>query len=234
MQSTQPEHTHKPPVRLTCLAKVPVFNQLTSEEMDEVIEIIRPARYEKGETIQFAGESKSRLLVLNRGKAKISRTSPDGREQIIRVLEPGDFTGELSVFTDSSPNNDITALEPSSFCTIDGSSLKCLLAQRPHLALKFVSELSEKLNSAEQQLESVSLQTIDQRLAKTILGFAADRPSFDLPISKKDLAAQIGTSPETISRKLRQWQEDLIIELEGQRGVHVLNLDKLKTLAQLT
>lgn len=231
VSSTQPR-SHDAPVRHTCLSRVPVFSQLGASQTTELSRIIRPAHYQKGETVQLAGDIHGRLLVLNRGRAKVSRTSPDGREQVLRILNPGDFTGELAVFTGEPAGSDIIALEPSSFCTIDGDSLTQLIATHPRLALTFVGELSRRLEATEKQVESTSLQSAEQRIAATLIDMSAGQSEFNLPVSKKDLAAQVGVSPETLSRKLRHWEQRGLVSLRGQRGIAITKPGALELIAR--
>ena len=216
------------PAKHSCLNKVPIFNKLSSPEAVELASIIRPAKYQKGEIVQLAGDTHRKLLVLNKGSAKIARTSPDGREQILRLLEAGDFTGELAVFTNQPAGNDIIALEDSTFCTIDGQALTKLMSANSGLVLTFVKELSHRLEDSEQKIESIGLLTAEQRLAEALLNLAAGRREFTLPVSKKDLAAQIGMAPETLSRRLAQWERTGAIKLQGQRGVKITSATYLQ------
>ncbi|NLB89086.1 MAG: cyclic nucleotide-binding domain-containing protein, partial [Syntrophomonadaceae bacterium] len=85
----------------TCMHKVPIFSNLNEEEMQQIAEIITDREYKKGETIYLAGDLQESLYIINHGKVKIYKVSETGKEQIIRILNPGDFMGELSLFAHS-------------------------------------------------------------------------------------------------------------------------------------
>ena len=106
----------------TCIEIVPIFNTLTYDEMVEIASITNSRKYEKGQMIYTAGDKGEKLYVIHKGKVKITRFSEMGKEQIIRVLEPGDFMGELSLFAPSPLTDNAEALRDTSICIIDGNN----------------------------------------------------------------------------------------------------------------
>ncbi len=209
--------------RLSCLGKVPIFARLDEQTSDTIRQLIHPSYYQKGEIIQQSGDSQPRLLVLNRGRAKVVRTASDGRQQIISWLEPGDFSGEVTVFTGQPTDNEIIALEDSSFCTINGAELKAVLANSPDLSLAVIEQLSQRLSSSAEQIESLSLLPASQKILQRLRQLAAGRLEFDLPMSKQDLAAELGITPETLSRQLRKLSDEGHIALTGTRTIQLLS-----------
>ena len=200
----------------SCLLKVPIFQHLSSEELDHVHEFIHPLSYSKGEFVQLAGDNKPQLLVLNRGSVKVSRTTPDGNEQLIRNLSPGDYIGDAAVFAGVAADYDVVALSDASFCVLSGQDLHQLILTYPDLAIKIISEQSIRLKSAEAKIESLALKSVDERLLEALVDYADGRSTFDLQLSKKDLAIQLGMRPETLSRSLKQLQEKGTIKLDGK------------------
>lgn len=95
----------------TCIEKVPIFNSLSRDEMQEIAGITSQKTYEKGEMIYMAGDKGEKLQVIHTGKVKIFRLSDSGKEQVIRVLGPGDFMGELSLFSANPRLDNGEALE---------------------------------------------------------------------------------------------------------------------------
>ena len=92
----------------SCIERVPIFSALSQEEMTEVAAIIIRKEYKKGEMIHLSGD-KGRLYIIHTGKVKMYRLSEAGKELIIRILEPGDFMGELSLFTHAPINSCVEA-----------------------------------------------------------------------------------------------------------------------------
>lgn len=210
-----------------CMHKVPIFSSLNPEEMARVAAIISDREYAKGETIYLNGEAREQLYVINQGKAKVYKVSEAGREQIIRILYPGDFMGELSLFVDAPLNSNAEALEPTSVCIIDGQKLKGIIREVPAIALKIIEELSKRLKNAENMIESLGLHDVEQRVADILLNMSADREEIKLTISKRDLAAHMGMSQETLSRKLSFFQERGWIRQKGQRTILITDRQAL-------
>ena len=198
----------------SCLIKVPIFKHLSPEDIEQVHQFIRPKHFKKGESVQLANHYVPKLLVLNRGKAKVYRTDESGNEQIIRILQPGDYIGETAVFGDTAVQYDTLALEDSSFCTLHKEHLHQLLADQPDLGIKILGDMSQRLQSAETQLESLGQKPAEQRLVDALRHYADGRETFTLHVSKKDLASQIGVRPETLSRLLKRLQNDHFILLD--------------------
>lgn len=204
---------------------VPIFNQLNDQDSAKIGQLIHPAHHKKGQIIEQSGTDNPRLLVLSRGRAKVVRTAPDGKQQIIGWLKPGDFTGEISVFTGQASDNEVVALEDSSFCTIDSRELKSVIATSPELSLAVIRELSKRLDNSYQQLESLGLMTAEQKIVARLTELAGGQTSFRLPISKQNLAGELGMAPETLSRKLKQLAQDGTIALTGARTISLLKTE---------
>ncbi len=182
--------------------------------MDHIHQFIRPKRFEKGESVQLAGRYTPELLILNRGNVKVYRGDEAGNEQIIRLLKPGDYLGETAVFSASAVQYDAVALEDSTFCTLDKEHLHQMLRTHPDLGIKILGDMSQRLQMAETQLESLGQKSAEQRLLDVLHQYSGGRTTFMLPISKKDLASQIGIRPETLSRQLKRLQSNDLIKLE--------------------
>lgn len=214
----------------TCIEIVPIFNTLTYDEMLEIASITNSRKYEKGQMIYTAGDKGEKLYVIHKGKVKITRFSEMGKEQIIRVLEPGDFMGELSLFAPSPLTDNAEALRDTSICIIDGNNLKELLEKYPSISLKLLEELSSRLGKAENLIENLGIHDVETRIVKTILDLENDQGEVILKMSKGDLASHIGMSQETLSRKLSYLQDIGLIKLVGHRKIIILDKESLVNL----
>ena len=188
--------------------------------------------FSKGEIIYHSGDTEKKMYVIHIGRVKITKTSESGKEQIIRIVGQGDFLGELSLFVQAPLNNTAEALETTRVCVIDGTKLKEMIARNPGIAAKIMEELSRRLQKAENLIESIGLQDVEQRVASMLLEMSEGKTEIHLQISKKDLAAHIGISQETLSRKLSQLEEQGLIEQTGQRKILILDMDSLKAMAK--
>lgn len=221
-----------------CMSQVPIFNHLSDEELLEVANLANHTTFKKGEIIFLAEEHVEQLFIINNGKVKISRISHSGREQILRILGPGEFLGELALFGNSPLSTNAEALDPTEICVIHGRDLKNLVLQFPNIAVKILEEFSKRLEKTESLIEQLGLHDIEQRIAGFLLELSKDAKNKDGPIditlsiSKKDLASLIGTTQETLSRKLAVFQEKGWIKLIGQRRIIILDEDRLNTIIQ--
>ncbi len=207
----------------TCIERVPIFNNLDKSEMEEISSIISRKQFKKNEMIYMAGQTGGSLYVINDGKVKITRISSSGKEQVIRILEAGEFMGELSIFGSSLLMDNAEALTDTSMCIIDKRDLKDLLKKYPLISFKIMEELSGRLERAEALIENINLNSVEKRLSDILLDLSDEAGKIKLNLSKRDLASQIGMSGETLSRKLSAFQELGIIELIGHRKINILN-----------
>lgn len=213
---------------MECIKIVPIFNNLSDKEMMEVASITFGKNYKKGEMVYINGEKKDKLYVIHRGKVKITRFTPAGKEQVIRILGPGEFMGELDLFGNTNTTDNAEALEDVDMCIINGNDLKRLLIKYPHINFKIMEELSNRLERAENLIENISLNSVEKRLAKTLLNMKDDKGNINLNMSKRDLASIMGMSQETLSRKLKAFVELGIIKQIGHRKIIILNEDALE------
>lgn len=207
----------------TCIEAVPIFSSLSNDEMLEVAGITSKKTYEKGEMIYMAGDKGEKLQVIHTGKVKISRISDSGKEQVIRVLGPGDFMGELSLFSSIPLTDNGESMEKTTVCIIAGDKIKELMKKYPAIAFKVMEELSKRLEKAENLIEDINLHGVEKRLSDTLLTMSNDKGEVVLKMSKGDFASYMGMSQETLSRKLSNFQDMGLIKLIGHRRIILLN-----------
>ncbi len=148
----------------------------------------------------------------------------------MRFLSPGDFTGELALFSMSVHESYAEAVENTEVCLITRTDLQEFLMKYPSISLKILAEFSRRLEKSEKQTTRVSTEKVETRLARFIAECIDGEKSsmeFVLPMSKRDLASFLGTTPETISRKLTDFEEAGYIRQKPHRKIEVLDLDEL-------
>lgn len=215
-----------------CIKCVPIFSNLTDEEMMEIAHITTAKTFERGEIVYSAGDKGGKLFVLHTGKIKITRLNANGKQQVIRVIEAGEFMGELSLFSSLPLTDNAEVSETSTMCIIEGAKLKELMAKYSSIAFKVMDVLSRRLENAENMIESINLNTVEQRVAKKLLELSAGENEILLNMTKGDLASQLGMSQETLSRKLTAFQDDEIIKLIGQRKIKIKDRVQLEVLSE--
>lgn len=223
-------HSHDSGSHDACILAVPIFNHLEEEQMEEIMGVTKSTSYKKGEIIYHAGDTSDSLYIVSRGKIRIYRLSESGKEQLVRILNPGDFTGELALFRESIHESYAEAMNETSVCMITRSDLQEFLLKYPTISLKILSEFSNRLETSEIQTTRFATEKVETRLTLFLaecLESEKGSMEFVLPMSKKDLASYLGTTPETISRKLTDLENDGYIEQKAGRRIKILDLDGL-------
>ncbi|RBP63353.1 CRP/FNR family transcriptional regulator [Alkalibaculum bacchi] len=213
----------------SCVSLVPIFNHLDGEQMNVISKVIRSNSYKKGEIIYKPGDKSDSLYIVSKGKIKIYRLSEMGKEQLVRILTAGDFTGELAVFSESIHESYAEAMKDTEVCMITRTDLQELLGKFSSISLKLLSEFSRRLEDSEKQTTRISTEKVDTRIAQFLIECVEDQQEgteFPLPMSKKDLASYLGTTPETISRKLTEFEELGYIK-QTRRKIKILDAESL-------
>lgn len=220
-----------------CVSLVPLFQGLSYVEQLEVARVAHPTRLDRLEQVYGAGSAVSQLVVVHTGRVKISRTSADGHEQIIRVLGPGDFVGESAFLTGARPDHAATALEAAELCVFRHEDLGRLIAKHSSIGLRMLQGVSRRLGEAEARLAAVISGDVSSRLADYLLTLPAiaeveQHLVVELPLAKKDIASLLDTTPESLSRQLRALSDAGIIEQGPRSRITIRNTDALTTLSR--
>lgn len=227
------EHHHESiEQELECVSQVPIFQRLSADQLTSVAQVTRPVMAKKGGTVFSTGEVSQTLYIVNVGQVRLYHLGEDGREQVLRVLNPGDFIGEIALFTDEIHSSYAEATKDSELCTISRASLTALIKQMPPLSMALLGALADRLKTAERQATLLAIPDALPRIAGYLQEISGHQSGvIDLPMSKQDLAAYLGMTPESLSRKLRQLVKDGVIETIGRRQVKVINTDQLAEVA---
>lgn len=145
----------------SCISVVPIFNHLEEEQMDEIMKVMRSISYKKGEVVYREGDTFNALYVVSKGKIRIYRLSESGKEQLLRILNPGDFTGELALFRESIHEAYAEAMSDTDVCMISKNDLQEFLLKYPTISLKFLSEFSNRLETSEKQTTRFATEKVD-------------------------------------------------------------------------
>ncbi len=221
-----------------CIDNIPIFTDLPFEIKESIMDSSNHKKYKKGEIIFTPGDYFDYLFVVNKGKVKISKTSAMGKEQILRILVPGDFMGELSLFHNKVLTNSAEAIESSEICIIKSDKIRGLIMEKPEIALKFLQKYTERIEESEELIEQIGLRDVEQRIANYLISEVEKKNIkqknneyvINLTVSKGVLSSMLGTTQETLSRKLSVLQDEGLIRLEGQRKIIITDLESLKNM----
>ncbi len=217
----------------TCVSKVPLFATLSLDQQLEVARFASAVRRGAGETLQLPGDTDSVLVVVHQGAIRVSRLAADGQEQLVRLLQPGDFAGEIDYVTGKSAGHMLTAETDVEVCQFRHSDLATLIKQFPDIAVQMLQAVTGRLRDAEQALSAATSTDATARLAHYLLGLTrvevGDSVAVYLPTTKRHVASLIGVTPETLSRRLKQLSTRGLIEVEGSK-ITLLDLSALEKL----
>ena len=216
------------------IATIPLFEGLPAEQVEDIAAIVEEPVFRKGQSIFSEGDEGTGFYVVASGRVKVFKLSPEGKEQILHILGPGEPFGEVPVFAGQHFPASAEALEESRLFFFPRASFVRLIRKNPGLALNMLAVLSRRLRVFASLIEDLSLKEVPGRLAAYLLYLSnKDRGATDLEltITKGQLASLLGTIPETLSRILGKMSAQGLIETDG-RKITLLDPEGLATLAE--
>ncbi len=215
------------------IRSVPLFAGLDDAQVGRIREIARAVEAARRDVLFREGEPVEGLFVLLSGRVKIYKLSPDGKEHILHVVRPGQTFAEAAVFMPGGYPAYAEALQKSRALLLPKSPFLDLLRDEPAISLQIIASLSRYLKQFADRIEDLSLKDVSARLARWFLATAREkgRDFWDLEITKGELASQIGTVSETLSRTLRKFQDAGWLQVRG-RFVKILDKEALEGVSQ--
>lgn len=216
------------------LAKVPIFSGLTDAELSFLAQRAVPRHYAPGEMVFAEGEPCAGLYVVERGHIRIFKTAPSGREQVLTVDGPGSSVAELPVFDGGNYPASCAAVDETALLFVSKQDFQALCLAHPQVALKVLRVVGARLRRLVGIIEELSFTTVRHRLASFLVRLArkegkrtAKGVELTLPASHQELAAQIGTVRELVSRNLSRFQAEGLLAIDG-RSVIIRDLKALE------
>ncbi|MGC9349576.1 MAG: Crp/Fnr family transcriptional regulator [Anaerolineae bacterium] len=210
------------------LSELPYFEGLDERVCCAVAVIASRHSYDADAVVFLRGDPCPGLGILEEGTLKGVRTSPDGREQIVNVFQPGEVFGVASVFTRRPAQLTMIALEPVTIWFVQGRDLLVLMERFPALMHSVVCQLAERVCGLVDLVEDLSLRTVEMRLARRLLEEAMDgvmqRHRW---ATQAEIAAQLGTVTYVINRALRGLEEDGLISV-SREAIIILDPEGLR------
>ena len=196
------------------------------------ITVTRPL--EKNEYLFREGDPSRGFFVVQAGSVSIHRLTPSGKEQVIHVFQAGDSFAEATLATETGYPADARALEPSQVLLVQKDAFVGLVKRQPELALRMLASMSQHLRVLVARLDDLTQKDVETRLANWLMKRCpqqdVDAPcAIELPMTKRMLAAELGTVSETFSRTLAKFREQELIAVKG-KVVQVLSPAKLRNL----
>lgn len=218
------------------LPSIPLFQGLSAEQKDRLSSLAIHRTVQRGQQIFFEGDKADGFYILLSGRIKIFKLSPEGKEQILHLMAPGDPFGEVPMFADGYFPANALAMEDAEILFYSREKLTEMIGQYPALAMNMLASLSQRLIHLTRLVENLSLREVHERLAAYLLHLSKTQnypEELHLDINKGQLASLLGTIPETLSRMLTRLHNDGLIEVTG-RKIKILNGPGLQQLMDRT
>ncbi|HEV8191212.1 MAG TPA: Crp/Fnr family transcriptional regulator [Ktedonobacterales bacterium] len=219
-------------IHLDVLRQVDLFTGLEKDDLAHIAAVARDRHFERGEIILLEGELGGALYVVYSGLVKVFKTSPEGKEQVLRLIAPIHTFNDVPAL-DGGPNPaSAAALEPTAVYALGHGDLQTLIAQYPGVASGAVRMLANALRHLVGLVETLSFRHVTARVAKILLDQEqlAHSGGTTHRLTQQEIAAMAGTAREMVGRALKELETAGAIELKQGRPI-VLQPERLHLLA---
>ncbi len=194
-------------------------SHLPPNDLARLARIASQHTFRPGEMVWREGQEAEAFWVLLRGQVKIYQVSAEAREQILRLVHPGEFFGEAAALSGGAYPAHCQAMTRVTAVRIPAAAFAELLRQSPQLALNMIVALSHLLRGFAGLVDALALRDVSARVAKYLLDLSArgEGEWVTLEVNKRALAARLGTVSETLSRTLRRFMDQGLLEVDGPR-----------------
>lgn len=207
----------------TVLRKTPLFASLSEDELRALRRRFSTKQYERGEVLFSERDACRGLFIVGAGKIRIYKLSANGREQTLAIEGPGSSFAELPVFDGGNYPASAAASEKAEVLFISRKDFQDFCREHPEVGLKVIAIVGSRLRRLVGIIEDLSFSTVRQRLIALILRLAqtngtrsSEGVHIELNKSQQDLAAELGTVRELISRNLGRLQAEGYLEVDGR------------------
>ncbi len=208
------------------LANTPLLSSLSQSEVQLLAQRTVKKTFHTGELLFSEGEPCNGLNIIAAGKVRIFKTSVSGREQVLGVEKPGESIAEIPVFDGGPYPASAMAVEDTEIAFISRRDFQAYCMEHPEVALKVLAVVGARLRRLVAIIEELSFTTIRQRLISSLVRLAQSDGKrtgrgveFLLPCTHQELANQLGTVRELISRNLTRLQAEGLLEVDSRQIV---------------
>lgn len=220
------------------LRQAPLFSGLDDEVAAALESSMSSASLRRGEILFNEGDDGNQLYVVTEGKIKLGRTSPDGRENLLAILGPGQMFGELSFFDPGPRSATATAVTDVELKSLGHEALSPVLNAHPDVAHALLNQLAGRLRRTNEVVGDLVFSDVPGRVAKALLDLASrfgrradDGVHVNHDLTQEELAQLVGASRETVNKALADFASRGWLRLEP-RSVVILDLERLQRRAR--
>jgi CRP/FNR family transcriptional regulator len=206
---------------INTLRSCQLYTGLPLPELEQIAAVCTVKSLDKGEYLFHEGDVASGFYVVQRGAVNVHRVNAAGKEQVIHVFRAGESFAEVALATATGYPADARAIEPTQVLLVQKDGILALLKRQPELALRMLGAMSSHLRVLVGQLEDLTLKDVETRLANWLVKRCPDPHSekpvkIELTMTKRVLAAELGTVSETFSRTLAKFRGQRLLAVKGR------------------
>ncbi len=217
---------------------LPIFAGLSERDWDKIADLFSERQYQKDDYVFLEGEAPEALYIIKTGKAKVLRHSTDGKDVVLRVCGSGQMLGTVGIFDGGGYPGTAQIIEECTMLVVARNDCLTLVQRYPVFALAVIADLGNRLRSSAEQIRSLAVERVEQRIARVLLKLAettgSDVPEgrvIEMPLTRQDVADMTGTTVETAIRVMSKFRRNNLIRT--RRGKVVLvELDALQEIAE--
>lgn len=214
------------------LKGIPLFAGLSDEDLDALQDIGRVRNHDRGDLLFSDGEPAEGFFIVLSGKIKVFKLSVEGKERILHIIHPGGTFAEAAIFGSGLYPAYAEPLQKSSLLFLPKQDFLSLLSTNSRIAINMIAGLSQFLRQFARQIEDLTFKDVPSRLARYLLEVSAGKSGqVELPISKSQLASNLGTVSETLSRTFRKLSDEELVQVDGKM-FRILDVERLQELAE--
>lgn len=218
---------------IRALTVVPYFTDVDADLVKTIARQTVRQEYAAGQVVFLEGEQGIALYIVQQGWLKAVKMSPDGREQVLHFIGPGEVFNAIGVFVEAANPATVIALEPTTVWVIPQQAILKLLDDYPELARVVIRRLAGRVQQLIAMVEDLSLRTIEARLARYLIEQSTaeqlQRPRW---ATQAELANRLGTVPDVLNRALRTLVKENLIQVERHQ-IQILDYRGLAAKAEL-
>jgi len=221
------------------LQEAEIFGDLPEEEIEDLARHFEGSQVSKGDYLFFEGDPSERIYLAPKGRIKVVRHSPEGREVLIEVVAAGRPFGLLAGVEKQPLSASAVAMEDCALLSIDTNRFLSLMQAHPSLSISVIHDLASRLRDARDRIRSLALERVEQRIARALLSLAETlgkrsegRIVLDIALTRQDIASMVGTTVESAIRTMSRFQKSGVLRTESGGRIHILDLEALQGIAE--
>lgn len=214
---------------LNCHLKGLFFDNIDTDKLELFCSAKVERDYKKGETIVQEGELIKDFIYLKSGLVKLTRKISDNGEQILSFAKPFDFVSLLSVFSSERHRYSVTVLEDTSICVLNLNDIITSISNNGKFGLSIMRKISDATDKILLDNLEIKRKHLIGRVAHVLIYFSDmvyENKTFELPVSRKEIADYIGMTTENVIRTLSEFKKDGIIRTYG-KDIDIIDYDRL-------